>query len=247
MYITLDLDLPEHPKTVQLQELLGLNELEVLGLLAYFWMWCMRYAEDGDLSEFSAIQIAKAARWNGDAAVLHEGMKKSGWIDENNQLHAWDRWGGKTLKAKEKDARRQQKYRDKKRTLPLRHRDVTVTSLPDKEKDKEKEKEITTFALHDEDPAGLDAVIQIPLIKKGECFSVTRKMADEIRGLYPAVDVEQNLREIRAWNLANPKNRKTRQGIMRHIMGWMSRAQNKARPTGGASEEQWITVKEESV
>lgn len=75
----------------------------------------------------------------------------------------------------------------------------------------------------------------MPLIhKKGngdtEEYAVTEDRVAEWEGLFPGVDVRQTLREIRAWNLANPKNRKTRAGIVRHITGWMANKQNKARP-----------------
>ncbi|MBW2099125.1 MAG: hypothetical protein JRG77_10135 [Deltaproteobacteria bacterium] len=38
----------------------------------------------------------------------------------------------------------------------------------------------------------------------------------------------QGLREIRAWNLANSRNRKTRSGILRHINTWLKKEQDRA-------------------
>ena len=48
--------------------------------------------------------------------------------------------------------------------------------------------------------------------------------------LYPGIDVKQELRNIEAWCLSNPRNRKTRNGAKRFLNAWLSRAQNSARP-----------------
>ena len=49
--------------------------------------------------------------------------------------------------------------------------------------------------------------------------------------LYPAVNVDQELRSMIGWLDANPKKRKTRKGIKRFINSWLSRAQD----SGGKS------------
>ena len=60
-------------------------------------------------------------------------------------------------------------------------------------------------------------------------YDVTEQDLQEWRGLYPAVDVEQELRNMHGWADANPKQRKTRAGIRRFITAWLSKAQDKAR------------------
>lgn len=77
----------------------------------------------------------------------------------------------------------------------------------------------------------------LPLVD-GTDFEISVEMVAELSGLYPAVDVEQQLRNMRGWLWANPKNRKTKAGIMRFVNSWLSREQNSARPassqaTGG--------------
>lgn len=69
----------------------------------------------------------------------------------------------------------------------------------------------------------------LPLVD-GSDFPIAKKTVDELSGLYPAVDVDQQLRNMRGWLLANPKNRKTKAGIMRFVNSWLSREQNQARP-----------------
>ena len=75
------------------------------------------------------------------------------------------------------------------------------------------------------------AVISIPLIcKKSEPqidFDIYQPMIDDWAESYPAVNVIQELRNIRQWNLANPARRKTKAGILRHINTWLADKQNK--------------------
>lgn len=70
------------------------------------------------------------------------------------------------------------------------------------------------------------AVAYIPL-NDGSEFGVSEDLAAELQKLYPAVDVSQTLNEIRGWNLANPKKRKTKGGVVSHINAWMSKEQNR--------------------
>ena len=64
--------------------------------------------------------------------------------------------------------------------------------------------------------------------KEGGEHIVTEDDVAEYSDAYPAVDVRQQLRHLRQWNLDNPKNQKTRNGIRRHIGLWLSDKQNKA-------------------
>lgn len=53
---------------------------------------------------------------------------------------------------------------------------------------------------------------------------------DQVRewaALYPAVNVEQELRNMLGWCKANPSKRKTASGILRFITSWLAREQNK--------------------
>lgn len=67
----------------------------------------------------------------------------------------------------------------------------------------------------------------IPLID-GTDYAVTELALAELQSLYPAVDAAQELRNIIGWNKSNPKNKKTRSGVTRHINSWFARAQNDA-------------------
>lgn len=69
-------------------------------------------------------------------------------------------------------------------------------------------------------------VITLPL-NTGEEYPVMAMDVREYKDLYPAVDVEQALRSMRGWLLANPRKRKTARGIRRFISSWLDREQNR--------------------
>lgn len=107
-----------------------------------------------------------------------------------------------------------------------------AASKKEKEIEVEVEKEIDNIHPTDvcaELPSSPPPAVVLPLVD-GSDFPIAQKTVDELSGLYPAVDVEQQLRNMRGWLLANPKNRKTRAGIMRFVNSWLSREQNRTRP-----------------
>lgn len=101
------------------------------------------------------------------------------------------------------------------------------------EKEKEVEKEIE-YEYKDECPiysaepetASAPPVITLPL-NDGTEYPVYQEQCQEWAGLYPAVDVIQQLRGMRGWLLSNPSKRKTSKGVLRFITGWLSREQDK--------------------
>jgi hypothetical protein len=80
-------------------------------------------------------------------------------------------------------------------------------------------------------------VIQLPL-NDGSEHPVSQPEVDEWVRLYPAVDVMQELRNIRGWLLANPKKRKTRSGIHKCVNSWLAKEQDKGprTPAGNSAD-----------
>jgi len=74
-------------------------------------------------------------------------------------------------------------------------------------------------------------VIELPL-NTGKQYQVTQAFVDEMASLYPAVDVNQELRTMRGWLLTNQAKRKTSKGIGRFINSWLSRCQDKGGSSG---------------
>lgn len=75
-------------------------------------------------------------------------------------------------------------------------------------------------------PLAVKPVIFLPL-NTGEEHPVLPNEVEEWAGLFPAVDVEQALRSMRGWISAHPERRKTKHGITRFIVAWLSREQDK--------------------
>ena len=75
--------------------------------------------------------------------------------------------------------------------------------------------------------------ITIPTNKNGEDFSVTQTFVGAMKELYPNVDVESQIRSMKAWAISNPSKRKTKQGMTRFINSWLAREQNK----GGSGKD----------
>ena len=50
---------------------------------------------------------------------------------------------------------------------------------------------------------------------------------DEWKDAFPAVDIECQLKRMAAWCNANPKRRKTKKGVQRFIVNWLSDNQDK--------------------
>lgn len=69
-------------------------------------------------------------------------------------------------------------------------------------------------------------VITMPL-NTGIEYPITAAQVTEWSELFPAVDVMQQLRAMRAWLLSNPKKRKTKAGIARFVTSWLSRDQDR--------------------
>lgn len=70
-----------------------------------------------------------------------------------------------------------------------------------------------------------NAVMWIPL-NRGE-YGVTPENMNKWSMLYPAVDIDIELRAMIGWCDSNPSKRKTSSGIERFINSWLKRAQDK--------------------
>ena len=99
------------------------------------------------------------------------------------------------------------------------------------------------------------AVITLPLNDNSQ-YPVSQEQVGKWVELYPAVDIMQELRKMAGWLDANPKRRKTKQGILRFITSWLARAQDKGhvlperggraspQPTGRAAVDELLAEME---
>lgn len=140
----------------------------------------------------------------------------------------------------ERHRRNQKKYRDKKMTRRDRvgdHGPVIVTTEAEAEAELNKSrgsiKESTPStspvkptvmpgAITNESLAGT-----LPLID-GSSFEVTKEQLAFWQSAYPGIKVREELIRFKVWCDANRERRKTRRGIKRAVVTWLSRAQDRS-------------------
>lgn len=140
-------ELKNHPKTQRVSEILDVKIVQVIGHLHLLWWWALSYAQDGDLTDFSNKEIARAAGWEGDPDVFVNSLvdckigKKHGFLEKGESLilHDWNVYTGKLQERREADRDRKRKERqakkaqcpqDIRRTFAGHPQDVTRTSAP---------------------------------------------------------------------------------------------------------------------
>lgn len=83
--------------------------------------------------------------------------------------------------------------------------------------------------------ASTPPAILLPL-NNGTDYPVSVEQCQEWAGLYPAVDVMQQLRQMKGWLDANPAKRKTARGINAFIVRWLAKEQDRGRASQKGSK-----------
>ena len=75
-----------------------------------------------------------------------------------------------------------------------------------------------------------EIILELPTIQsaKGNKYPIYQEDIDKYQSVYLGVNVLNELKKMMLWLDANPKSRKTYQGIPRFINSWLSREQDKA-------------------
>lgn len=96
----------------------------------------------------------------------------------------------------------------------------------EQEQDQEQEENLLSGA--EENPPQTDEpiFISLPLSGGKVFFDVPESYLREQAGLYPAVNIEQEFRNMRGWLDSNPERRKTGKGVRRFITTWLQRCQD---------------------
>lgn len=162
--------------------------------------------------------------------IIEDLIRVSNWEKYQN-VNGMDR-------IKEQNRIRQQRWRDNQKNITDSNATVTLHNGTDidKEVDIEEDKKEEVVE-HNEEPP----VVTIELID-GTLYNVTQSEIDYWHSVYPAVDVLSEMRRISAWNHSNPKRRKTRGGIKRHINTWLGDKQNHSRNVYNGSSQQYVPV-----
>ena len=119
-WIELHDTLPDHPKVIDLAELLRLDKDAVVGKLVRLWTWALGSREDGRLRSREMQTLADVMRWKDKAQRLVDALvevrlldpAEDGWV-----IHDWDEHvmmlRDKREENRKKSAERVRRYRDK--------------------------------------------------------------------------------------------------------------------------------------
>ncbi len=92
-------------------------------------------------------------------------------------------------------------------------------------KDKEKEKENIYSSERNKVPSSPEFCKLI--LNDGKHHVITEADVDHFKQLYPAVNIESELRKMVGWLESNPTKRKTSRGVSRFVNSWLARQQDK--------------------
>lgn len=185
---------------------------------------CLKYSKSGEVGHLS-----------GNERFVFPVFR--GQIDRDNAKYAnkCKKQADNANKRWNKDDADDAKAYDGIPNVPPNEKDANDTKTKEKAKAKAKDNYIPPSEVCGELPSSPPPAAVLPLVD-GTDFEISVETVAELSSLYPAVDVEQQLRNMRGWLLANPKNRKTKAGIMRFVNSWLSREQNSARPSANQKQ-----------
>ncbi|RJQ44386.1 MAG: hypothetical protein C4534_06560 [Gaiellales bacterium] len=126
-YIKLFTNLHNHPKFARFQEELEIKAVDAAGYLQFLWCAVASYWPSGHLQGATAKDIARAAKWEGDPLKFVEalmgagGQGRAGFLEidgEGNYIaHDWQEYYGSLQALRESNRARQQRYRDRNKTV----------------------------------------------------------------------------------------------------------------------------------
>ena len=191
------------------------------------------------------------------AFLLRQGLMELGEDNEYTLTEC-----GKMVGSESSSAERMRRLRDKSAsqcdtdvTRPLRLCDVEKEIEKEIEIDKDYKVSNDTFCPElsakasepkqkKAKPAEPEAPVEELLLNDGTTWRPTVSMYQEYKRLYPAVDVDQEFRNMRGWCNSNPAKRKTPGGIKRFVTNWLSKEQNRGRRGGSSGDVRYQSTEE---
>ena len=82
----------EHPKMMELAEILGIMDCFAFGVMEAFWHHVAKYHEDGDITGVKPGSLARSMRYTGDGSALLAAMIEAGFVDQVADrliVHGW--------------------------------------------------------------------------------------------------------------------------------------------------------------
>jgi hypothetical protein len=83
------------------------------------------------------------------------------------------------------------------------------------------------------------------ILNNGEDWYPTNEDIQTLRGLYPRVDLEQEMRSMEAWLYSNPQRRKTSRGMMRFVNNWLQKSNQRTAGRHSPTSTRATTLQED--
>lgn len=122
-----------------------------------------------------------------------------------------------------------------------------VPPIPDNKPDNKPNKEPDTISGSEEqitEPEQKATAVITLQLNTGEEHPITEKDVELWCTLYPAVNVLQELRNMKGWLLTNPAKRKTKRGIMAFVNRWLAKEQDRGWRNGQVKPVSQMTTEE---
>ena len=160
---------------------------------------------------------------------LYQGTGETKETPRGNEGDTLGKPGGNEGEQLKKE-RKEERKKERNKTLYAQSDELTsICSTP--EDDKAPAAKTNGELLND------PAVVGIRL-NDGTVHEVAESKVSTWQVLFPAVDVKQELNKMRAWSDANPSKRKTKRGVERFIVNWLSREQDRGGARSASSGRQ---------
>lgn len=137
-------------KLLHLAELLNINKYQAIGHLHSFWWWALDNAEDGDVTRFSPVTVARICGWSEylkdevDLSRINEATNremgedaffgaciKVGFLDKRGSkiaIHNWEEYTHRYFSMVENTRRNREQTRERVKQFRERNADVTQLS-----------------------------------------------------------------------------------------------------------------------
>lgn len=243
LFVKLKEDAAHHPKIEELAMILGVPFATAFGYVALFWLWCLKYAPDGNLSSFNARKIACGAKFAGQPPeAFLAGLVEAGLVDENEEgreVHDWRDHMSAIVRGVERNAQKCKNYRARakaNKSAALQDQPGVATKTTPSQTETETEtfsisNEIHSASVPDAQSASEETPVEQP--KPGKVKKIKQPKAElanvpgfnEFWDLYPRKKDKQRTETTWA-KLTDEKKIEVFEGLKRLLPGYLAEIAN---------------------
>lgn len=241
---------PTHRKTLRAAALLKTRVETVMGHMLRLWLWALTNADvSGLVQGGTAEELALAANWDGSPEEFRAALELAGFIQVNPGgfvIHDWETTGGKVLAERSAEAERWHRRTAKEDPESPRGSarphpphggegeacpDGDSTGTPAEfhrspgvrrdETRREEKKEVGAAA---SEPPASAVLLTYPCQGKVREWALTEAFVEQLRTIYPGLDVVAQLRKMAVKMDSGAVSRKTAKGMPRACFTWLDNA-----------------------